>query len=48
MYGGIPMYRGHMDAPYADNSLLHMPAYDVGKTSLFKTKFLHLKRLKFS
>ena len=35
---------GHTDAPYAYN--LHMPATNVGKTSLFKVKFLHLKSWK--
>ena len=56
MYGGIQMYRGctevwgHMDVqgyifdPYADNP--HMHASNVGKTSLFKAEFLHLKSCK--
>ena len=40
-YGGMWIYRRHTDTPYADNP--HMPASIVGKTSLFKAKFLHLK-----
>ena len=44
MYGGHMTYRVHIDAPFAETP--HMPASNVGKASLSKAKFLHLKSWK--